>query len=468
VASDGTVYIAETANYVVRKISGGSLSLFAGNSFGGNSGDEGLATGAQLNGPTGLALDSAGNLYIADTLNSVIRRVEKNGNIYTHVGGTSGTSGTSGRLKNPTGICFDRSGALYIADTGNRRIAKFANNQLTNFAGNGNLGSGGDGDLATKAQFNNPTGVAADAAGNIYIADSNNGRIRKVTTDGYIYTIAGSGAIGYTGDGGLATSAALNFPRGVAVDADGKVYIADSVIRVLTPTVPVAGGVSNTASGVTRISPGALASIYGSEFGNTTAQGELGLVSNALPTTINSVGVTVNGVLAPLLYVSPGQINFQVPWKTVANSSGNAAVAVVINGGSSNVIQVALQSAAPGLFLSDSSAIVQNQDYSLNDDAHPAAPGSTIVAYLTGSGPVSPAAVDGTPTTSSTLTYITSSSSARIGTADAQVSFAGLTPGFIGLVQCNIVVPPTLTPGIYPLTVTIDGQTSNSGNIVVK
>ena len=245
VASDGTVYIAETSNHVVRKISGGNLSVFAGNALAGYQGDGANATDAEISGPTGLTLDSAGNLYIADTGNSLIRRVDKNGIITSYVGGTGPTAGS---LKNPTGICFDAAGNLYIADTGNRRIAKYfptANQgRVTTFAGNGNVGFGGDGGLATKAQLNNPVGLATDAAGNLYIADANNSRIRKVTTDGYIYTIAGSGAIGYWGDGDVATNAALNFPRGIAVGSDGKVYIADtanSVIRVLTPSAAACG-----------------------------------------------------------------------------------------------------------------------------------------------------------------------------------------------------------------------------------
>src|SRR5215475_11627157 len=118
VAPDGTVYISETTNHIVRKISGGTLTDYAGAALAGYSGDNGLALGAQVNGPTALALDSAGNLYIADTGNSLIRKVTKDGIITSYVGGTGPTSG---RLKNPIGICLDATGALYIADTGNRR-----------------------------------------------------------------------------------------------------------------------------------------------------------------------------------------------------------------------------------------------------------------------------------------------------------------------------------------------------------
>jgi len=156
-----------------------------------------------------------------------------------------------------------------------------------------------------------------------------------------------------------------------------------------------------------------------------------------------------------------------VPWGT---QTGTANVAVTINGGSSDILQVPVQSAAPGMFVLDTgAAIAQNApEYTLNDANHPAAPGGTIVAYLTGSGPVDPAVANGTPTPLSPLTSITSSKSARLGSADATVSFAGLSANFVGLVQVNVVVPAGMAPGTYPLTITIDGQTSNAGNIVVK
>src|SRR5438094_249186 len=157
VDSSGAVYIAETSNHVVRKIAvGGNITLFAGNALQGYGGDGGLAVAAQLNTPTGVAVDSAGNVYISDTGNSLIRRVDKStGNITN----SAGSGSTGGRLKNQTGIAIDAAGALYIADTGNRRIAKYANGVLTTIAGNGNAGFSGDGGPANSAQLNNPIGV---------------------------------------------------------------------------------------------------------------------------------------------------------------------------------------------------------------------------------------------------------------------------------------------------------------------
>ena len=221
---------------------------------------------------------------------------------------------------------------------------------------------------------------------------------------------------------------------------------------------------TNAASFAQRISPGALASIFGTGFGTTTFLADDGF--NWPTSTTNSVSVKVNGVAAPLYYVSPGQINFQVPWGTP--TTGTVNIAVLVNGGSSNTASVAVGTAAPGLFNANGAAIVQNTpDYSLNGTSNPAPAGSTIVAYLTGTGPVSPAAKDGVPTGSNGLTNATSLVTAKIGDANATVSFTGLTPGFIGLAQMNIVVP-TLAPGVYPLVVTIDGQSSNAATIAVK
>jgi uncharacterized protein (TIGR03437 family) len=351
-------------------------------------------------------------------------------------------------------------------------VAKFVlPSAFTNIAGTNVPGFSGDGGQANRAQLNKPVGITGDAAGNIYLADTNNSRIRKITTDGIITTIAGKGGGAYSGDGGNATAAVLNFPTSIAVSPNGTVYIADTgnhVIRVLTPTFPaiLSNGVGNAASYTPRISPGALATVFGTGFGTTTFQADDGF---AWPTiTTNLVSVRVNGVAAPLYYVSPGQINFQVPWSTP--TMGTVNVAVVVSGGSSNIAAVPVGTAAPGLFvLPSGAAIVQNTpSYSLNDPSNPAPAGSTIVAYLTGTGPVAPAAKDGTPAPSDTLSWATSAYSAKIGSVAATVSFAGLTPGFIGLAQMNIVVPSTLASGVYPLSVTIDGQTSNSGTIAVK
>ncbi len=199
------------------------------------SGDDGAATAAWLRAPAGVALDGSGNLYIADRDNRRIRKVDAAGNITT-VAGTGqccyngdGGAATEARLRNPYDVALDTAGNLYIADRNNQRIRKVdaSSGVITTVAGDGTAGFGGDGGPAAEAQLRNPQGVALDAAGNLYIADRNNHCIRKVDAAGVITTVAGDGTAGYSGDGGPATAAQLRNPRGVAVDGSGNLYIAD-------------------------------------------------------------------------------------------------------------------------------------------------------------------------------------------------------------------------------------------------
>jgi hypothetical protein len=225
----GNLYIADTNNNRIRKVSNGAMTTVAGNGTAGYSGD-GQATSAQLNYPGGVAVDAAGNLYVADTNNNRIREVSS-GVITTVAGGGAsfgdGGPATGAQLFNPYGVAVDAAGNLYIADSGNSRIRKVSNGIVTTVAGNGTQGFSGDNGAATSAQLSNPYGVAVDSAGNLYVADSGNSRIRKVT-NGTIATVAGNGTQGFSGDNGVATSAQLNNPFGVAVDSIGNLYIADS------------------------------------------------------------------------------------------------------------------------------------------------------------------------------------------------------------------------------------------------
>jgi sugar lactone lactonase YvrE len=232
----GNLYIADTGNNVVRKLqTGGVITTVAGNGLFGFSGDGGAATAASLNGPGSVATDVAGNLYIADTYNHRIRKVDTNGVITTAAGnGVGAFAGDGGpaiaaSINTPTSVALDAAGNLYIADSDNNRVRKVdTNGVITTVAGNGSLGFGGDGRLATTAILAVPNGVALDAAGNLYIADTDNHRVRIVDTTGTITTMVGNGAGAFAGDGGLSTSASLNLPTAVALDAAGNLYIADT------------------------------------------------------------------------------------------------------------------------------------------------------------------------------------------------------------------------------------------------
>jgi RHS repeat-associated protein len=218
----------------VNKNSGWIIDTVAGTGESGYSGDGGPATEAKINSPRGVAVDAAGNFYIADTAGSRVRKVNTNGIITTVAGtGASGHSGDGGpaidaELDYPHGVAVDASGNLYIADSSNSCVRKVdANGIITTVAGTGEYGYSGDGGLAVDAKLKSPHGVAVDSSGNLYIADTSNHSIRKVYANGTISTVAGTGASGYSGDWGPATEARLSYPICIAVDASGNLYIAD-------------------------------------------------------------------------------------------------------------------------------------------------------------------------------------------------------------------------------------------------
>jgi sugar lactone lactonase YvrE len=234
--SMGNFYFSDSGNYRVCKVtSAGMLTTLAGTGSSGSGGDGGPAIAASLSNPGGTAIDTLGNLYIADKAAPRIRRINANGIINTVAGnGIEGDSGDGGparsaRLRNPQNVAVDAAGNLYISDSGNNRIRKVTADGIINtVAGDGSAGWGGDGGPATSAQLNNPLGISLDAAGNLYIADSFNNRIRKVTATGIISTVAGVGSIGFSGDGGPATAAQLLSPQSVWVDEAGNFFISDS------------------------------------------------------------------------------------------------------------------------------------------------------------------------------------------------------------------------------------------------
>lgn len=233
VDASGNIYFSDYY-FVVRKIdTSGIISTIAGSGIIGDSGDGGPATDAKLYNPEGIVVDGSGNIYIADAYSNVVRKVSTNGTISTFAGNrTAGYSGdggpaTAAELSRPWGLAIDGAGNIYIADKDNEVIRKVnSSGIIKTVAGNGTSGFGGDGGPAKAAKLAGPLNVKVDASGNIYISDLTNFRIRKVSSSGIITTVAGNGTITYAGDGAAATASGLNYPEAVAVDASGNIFIS--------------------------------------------------------------------------------------------------------------------------------------------------------------------------------------------------------------------------------------------------
>jgi trimeric autotransporter adhesin len=286
VDSSGNLYIADNTNHRIRKVSNGVITTVAGNGTAGFSGDNGPATSAELDAPFGIAVDSSGNLYIADSGNNRIRKVV-NGTITTIAGnGTAGFSGDnsgngaiSAELNDPIGVAVDSAGNLYIADFGNNRIRKVANGVITTLAGNGKASFTGDNGQAATAGVDEPRGVAVDSAGNVYIADAHNYRVRLVTiATGVITTVVGNGTPGYSGDNGPALSAELRYPVSVSLDSAGNLYIADLA-----------------ASVIRKVSSGTITTLAGN--GTAGFGGDTGPASSALLDQPNGIALDSTGNL---------------------------------------------------------------------------------------------------------------------------------------------------------------------------
>ena len=224
---------------------------------------------------------------------------------------------------------------------------------------------------------------------------------------------------------------------------------------------PHIDGITNGADYTLTLSPGAIASIFGSGFAPSAA----GAPSIPLPPTLNTASVNVSGKAAPLFFVSPTQINFQVPYAT---HTGTASVTVTVGNQQSGAVQVIVSAYSPGTFLyGPSHGVIQNQDFSLNSSTNPAASGSSIIAYLTGIGVPTTTVADGAAAPSDPLAKFNGTATATIGDANATVDFLGLVPGLVGLAQANIEVP-NLPTGDYPLVLSLNGIQNVSALVSVS
>ena len=476
VAADefGNLYIADADKHRVRKVAAnGVITTIAGNGTPGDSGDGSQAINAQLQSPSKIAVDAAGNLFIR--VGHRIRKIATNGIITTIAGnGNPGYSGDGGPALNAQlnfvgHFAVDVEGNLYLPDFFNNRIRKVATNGIiTTVAGNGNPGYSGDGGPATNAQITEPRGVALDAAGNLYIAEFR--RIRKVSANGIITTIGGSGAYGYSGDGGPALDAKFRDVVSISVDAIGSIYLAErlnNAIRVLKPIAPLlaVSASANAASNLTgSVAPGEIVVVYGSGIGpaqlavaRVDAQGRYG-------TTLAGTRVLFNGTPARMLYSWVTQASAIVPY----NLSGtSASIQIEYQGAKSDPISVSVAPSAPGLFTLDATgkgqAAAFNEDGSLNTASRPAKGGTFVSLYATGEGQTSPGGVDGQPATPPFPKPLLPVQ-VTIDGKPAEVTYAGGAPGIVaGLMQINARIPTNAQIGNVPVVITVASASSQAG-----
>jgi uncharacterized protein (TIGR03437 family) len=399
VDSSGNIYFADSLNNRIRKLAGGTVSTFAGNGVFSYSGDGGSATSAQLNTPMGVAVGTATvsnpfptapNLYIADTANNVVRSVA-NGVIANFAGtGTAGSSGdgnaaAGAQLNDPQGLAVDSAGNLYIADTQNHRVRKVANGNISTVAGNGTAGFGGDGAAATSAQLNLPFGVAVDAAGNLYIAEFGNNRVRKVATNGNIGTIAGNGVSGYSGDKGQATSAQLNGPQGVAVDSAGNVFIADSAnnrVRMVAPNGVITTVAGTGAAGVSGDGGPAVNALVGNPVALATdGVGNVYIADGSARVR----KLFLSGIITTI--AGTGTRGYSGDGGSASNATLNGPSAVAVNATGSVWVADTLNNAVRLLQFAGGGTTVGAVTSGASNLSGPVAPGEVIVIWGSGLGP---------------------------------------------------------------------------------
>ena len=481
VLPNGALLICDEKNNRIRQVApNGTITTVIGSNLHSFFAPSIPATLSPLDWPSSIAADSEGRIYFTELHSNRIARMNADGRLQTIAGtglpgnGADGPDATRSALSIPSHLIFDRAGNLLVTEQGSHRVRRIApNGAISTVAGTGTPGFSGDGGRATAAQLSQPNATAVDAAGNIYIADMGNHRVRRVAPDGTISTVAGNGQIGRGAEGIPATQSPLNYPSSVAVDNNGDVLIADwqnYLIRKVSFAIRPAispGGIVNAASFLPApvpLAPGALISIFGINFATDLTQAS----ELPLPTEMAGTSVSINGTRMPLVFISPNQINAQLPYDL---REGEATIRVATGQGASSEETVNIGAAAPGIFMIAGSgrAVAINQDGTLNTESNAETRGQVMTVYLTGIGPLDGDLTAGRPAPLTTLYRAALDSTATIGGREVPLLFLGLTPGFVGLAQANVQVPADAPTGTaLELVISVNRQRSNPGLVAIK
>lgn len=489
---DGAIYFADyNFHRIFRLAPNGTFNVFAGNGLAGFTGDGGPATEARLRNPQDLAFDSAGNLLFTDVGNYRIRRITPAGIISTVAGtGRDAFAGDGGPPLladcTPSWLAIAPDGAIFFTDDGdtgvwgNKRLRVIRNNRISTVAGTGVARYSGDGGPATAATFESLDGIAVDAAGNLFIAEYEGHRVRRINPAGIISTYAGSPRRGSAGDGGPASLAQLNYPFGLTLDAAGHLLIADSFnarirrVALSNVTIPETNSGLPSFLGRAGFASNSYLEIYGNNLSTTTRTwAATDFVANRAPTSLDGVSVSINGRPAFVYFVSPTQINVNTPEDT---ATGPVSIIVTNSSGASNVGFATRARLAPTLHANPAfgrHVVAQTPDFRsfigppgliTGLTSAPARPGDTIIVFALGCGPTTPATTAGVPAAQNSRLALPFT--LRIGGRLATVPFAGALAGAIGLYQFNIVVPD-LPPGDHPIELTLDGL-SNQQDLILS
>jgi uncharacterized protein (TIGR03437 family) len=505
----GNIYFADTANFRIREVdSGGKISTVAGNGAPWAGQTTGVATQTPLLNPSSLAIAPDGTLYIVDGFIQTVTAGNLSSNMFTGAlavavdgsgavyyadsgavyrynpgapgtliagaiaqfgyDGDGGPAAQAHLTVTAGGLAADTSGNLYIGDFTTGRIRKFApGGTIQTVAGTGVSGFSGDGGLATQAQIA-PSGIAVDATGNLYLAEAGNNRVRRVDTSGNIATVYHD-----------ATPGSSFAPDSISVGPDGNIYVGQSGANIIQKITPAStggkpsikvGGVISAAANVPGMTPGAWLAIYGQNLAGSTRQwGASDFQGQRLPTSLDGVSVKIDNRQAAVYYISPTQIDVQVPDDTAV---GPVTVTVTNGQLTSDPATVNMSAYAPAFFtvgqyvaaLHADGTLVGNS--SLAPGATPAKSGEIIAVYGTGFGPTAPATPSGMIVSSANPLADLSQLSITVGAVPAQVRFAGVVAS--GLYQFNVVVP-NVAAGDQPISATIAHVPTQTGvSVTVK